>query len=302
MKATFFNLFLAVFLAPLLPGIINRTKAFFAGRKGPPLLQLYFDLFKLWQKRALYSRTVSPLFALAPLIGLIVFLSALCFLPFGRSPSLFSFNGDLVFVAYLFGLARLFMVLAALDTGSSFEGMGASREISFSVFVEPSLFLVFAALAKKTASFSLNGILTVLADLPFWQNPFLLLIFLVLFLILLVENSRLPIDDPNTHLELTMIHEAMILDYTSSDLALIFYTASLKLFFFGALAINLVLPVPSESFWLSEFYYLSGLGLLAVLIGILESVLARFRLKEVFELLLLALCVASFAFLLTLRS
>ena len=149
---------LALLLAPLLSGVINRVKAFFGGRRGVPLFQLYFDLYKLLHKTPVYSRTTTWLFRAGPIAGLAAMLCALALLPFGGRPSFLSFGGDLILLVYLLGLARLAAVLAALDTGSSFEGMGASREVQFAVFAEPAFFLALAALARGGGGLSLAGI------------------------------------------------------------------------------------------------------------------------------------------------
>lgn len=281
------NIIITLILAPLFPGIINKVKAFFAGRKGPPLLQLYFDLFKLIRKKEIYSKTTSIIFRINPIVSLLSLITIVLFLPFGGKDSLFSFSGDIIFIAYLLGLARLFMVIAALDTGSSFEGMGASREVSFAAFVEPTFFLALASLAKKTDSLSLSSIYTKLTNLDL---ALLILIMTLFFILLIVENCRIPIDDPNTHLELTMIHEVMILDYSSKDLALLFYSASLKLWIYGTLLISLFL----KSAWL----YLPCMAALALLVGIIESIMARLKIAQVFTLLLIAFSIGCFAFLL----
>lgn len=292
----FINVIIAFLLAPLFPGIINRTKAIIAGRKGPPLGQLYFDLLKLVKKKAIYSKTTSWIFPFAPIISFVMIAILILFIPFGQEKSVVSFNGDIILIIYLLAIVRLFTVLGAMDTGSSFEGMGASREVSYAVFVEPSIFLIFASLAKKTELLSLSDIYHSVLQEPF-QNfvPFLILIAIVFLIILLVENCRIPIDDPNTHLELTMIHEVMILDYSSANLGLILYTSSLKLWVFAALLASFL--VPTHIGWLREGYFLLSMTLIAVVIGIIESIMARIRLIEVFDLLFLAVAVAAFAFL-----
>ena len=229
--------------APLLLGITNRTKAIFAGRNGPPLFQTYYDLWKLLHKGAVYSRTTTWVFRAGPMIGLASVLVATLFLPFGGCRSPLSFAGDLILFAYLLGLARVFTVLAALDTGSSFEGMGASREVLFSALAEPSLFLALAAVARQTGSLSLSDMHLALSTTAWGHSALLMnLVAVVLLVVLLAENSRIPVDDPNTHLELTMIHEVMVLDHGGPDLAFILYAAALKLWLFGALIVDLVIP------------------------------------------------------------
>ncbi|MBI3987817.1 MAG: NADH-quinone oxidoreductase subunit H, partial [Lentisphaerae bacterium] len=202
------NVGLALVLAPLLAGVINRTKALFAGRRGQPLLQLYRDLFKLLRKGAVYSRTTTWIFRAGPVVGLAAVLTTLLVVPFAGKPAVLAFPGDLVLFAGLLGLMRFVTVLAALDTGSSFEGMGASREVQFSALAEPALFLGLATLARQTGSFSLSDLFMTGHAMPpeFWLVA---AAFLVIFL---CENARIPFDDPNTHLELTMIHEVMVLD------------------------------------------------------------------------------------------
>ena len=229
-------------LSPLLLGVVNRVKAMFAGRTGAPLLQPYHDLRRLLGKQAVYSRTTTWVFRAGPVVGLSAVVAAGLLMSFGGAPALLPFPGDFVLFAYLLGLGRFFTALAALDTGSSFEGMGASREVTFASFAEPALFLCLVVLVRATGSLSLSGMLR--AGLPeIWhtQGPALLLAAVALLAVALAENARIPVDDPNTHLELTMIHEVMILDHGGPDLAFILYGASLKLFLFGAILSRLVL-------------------------------------------------------------
>lgn len=275
-------------LSPLILGVINRTKAFFAGRRGPPLLQPYFDLWKLLRKGAVYSRTTSWVFRAGPLLGLSAVLAVAALVPLGGLPALISFPGDFVLVAYLLGLARFITVLAAMDTGLSFEGMGASREIQFSALAEPALLLGLAALARETGSFSLSGMVGALTAETWGRSgPGLALVAAALLVVALVENARIPADDPNTHLELTMIHEVMVLDHGGPDLALISYGAALKLWLLGALLVGILVPVRSGT-WVDGAAAVAGLVALAVLIGIIESTMARLRLLRVPQLLVAA--------------
>ena len=186
--------FLAVLLlAPLLLGVINRVKAFFAGRRGQPLAQLYFDLYKLFLKTPVYSRTTTWVFRAGPVIGVSALVTALAVLPFAGRRSFLAFDGDFIFLIYLLGLARFATVLAALDTGSAFEGMGASREMQFAVFSEPAFFLGLAALARVTGQTSLAGMFGVLTG-DLWRTaaPVLALLTASFFIVLLAENSRVP--------------------------------------------------------------------------------------------------------------
>jgi formate hydrogenlyase subunit 4 len=293
---------LALALAPLLLGVINRTKALFAGRNGQPLLQLYFDLAKLLRKGAVYSQTTTWIFRLGPTASLTAGLTALALLPMGGAPALLAFPGDLVLFAYLFCLARFVTVLAALDTGSAFEGMGASREVLFSALAEPALFLGLAALVRRTGSFSLSDMFgSVSVDLWTRAGPELLLVAAAIAVVLLAENARIPFDDPNTHLELTMIHEVMVLDHSGPDLAFILYGAAVKLWALGALLMGLFTPVRTGIPWIDGGAFVLGMLLLAVAIGVVESAMARLRLNHVPQLLIGAGALASLALVLTFR-
>jgi formate hydrogenlyase subunit 4 len=298
---TLFHLAVLVAVPPLLLGVVNRTKAIFAGRVGPPLLQPYHDLAKLLRKGAVYSRTTTWVFRAGPVVGLAAIASAGLLLGMGGAPAAISFAGDFVLFAYLLGLARFATALAALDTGSAFEGMGAAREVTFASLAEPALFLCLLVLARATGSLSLSGMLG--ADLPgAWGGaaPALLLAAISLFVIALTENSRIPVDDPNTHLELTMIHEVMVLDHGGPDLAFILYGASLKLFLFGAILSRLVLGGTGSPV-LSEVLFLAGLLLFAVGVGVVESVMARLRMIRVPQLLVGASVLSAFALVLLVR-
>ncbi len=294
--------FLALLLSPLLFGVINRTKAFFAGRRGAPLLQLYYDIFKLLRKGAAYSVSTTWVFVAGPLAGFSAILVASMLVPFAGQPALIAFDGDIVLFMYLLGLARFFTVLAALDTASSFEGMGASREVQFAVFAEPAFFLSVATLARLSGSASLSGIL---AGQIFYswvsQGPLICLILGALFIVLLAENARIPVDDPNTHLELTMIHEVMVLDHGGVDLAFILYGATVKFWILGAVLTGIVLGagVPGGGMALPVFV-LSMLAL-AVLVGVVESTLARLRLFKVPHFLIIASALSMVGFILALR-
>ena len=300
--APLIHMLLALVFAPLLFGIINRTKAFFAGRRGQPLFQTYHDLWKLLRKGAVYSRTTTWVFRAGPIIGLAAVVMAITLVPFGNAPALVAFPGDLVLFAYLLGLMRFFTVIAALDTGSSFEGMGASREVQLSALAEPALFLGLAATARRIGSISLSGIFEKISP-DTWQTAglALALVAVALFVVLLCENARIPVDDPNTHLELTMIHEVMVLDHGGPDLAFILYGASLKLWTLGALLIGIVVPIHSGNGWLDAAAFLGGMLALAVVVGIVESTMARLRLVRVPQLLVGAGVFAALALILVLR-
>jgi formate hydrogenlyase subunit 4 len=294
-------LLLALVLSPLLFGVINRTKAFLAGRRGQPLLQIYFDLWKLLRKGAVYSRTTTWLFRAGPMVGLAAALIAATLVPLGNFPALIAFPADFLLFAGLLGLMRFFTVVAALDTGSSFEGMGASREVFFSALTEPALFVVLATLARQTGQLSLSTMFEPVSGADWLRaGPVLALVVIALMIVLLAENARIPVDDPNTHLELTMIHEVMVLDHGGPDFAFILYSAALKLWLFAALVVGIVLPA-TDNAWLNLLLALGGMFGLAVVIGVIESVMARLRLLVVPQLLVGAGAVATVALILTLR-
>lgn len=298
------HLGLGLALAPLLPGIINRVKAVFAGRRGKPLAQLYFDLAKLLRKGAVYSETSTWVFRAGPVIGLAACVAALAMIPFAGVDALVAFPGDAFLFAYLLGLARFFTMLAALDTGSSFEGMGAAREALFSALAEPALILAFLVFINRSGPGSLS--LSTMLEFPSnmdWSlhGPALMLIATALFLVLLSENSRIPFDDPNTHLELTMIHEVMVLDHSGPDLAFILYGASLKLWIFAALLVNAVAPWGLSGGWTNGAAALGCVFLVAVAVGVMESIMARYRMPQVPKALTVAGALALLALVLIWR-
>ena len=283
---------LAILLAPLLQGLINRTKALMAGRCGAPLAQPYFDLLRLIRKGAVISPTTTRIFGLAPAAGLALTLVAALMLPFGNQPATLSFAGDFILLCYLLGCARFLTVLAALDTGSSFEGLGASREMLLGALAEPAIFLALGAAAYQSSSLSLSGMNRhLIAGL----SPAMLLSLSAIALVLLAENSRLPVDDPTTHLELTMIHEVMVLDHSGPDLALIEYAASLKLWIFIGLFMSLALGGLTLPTWLGLIVWLIATALAGLAIGLLESTLARLSLKRLPYFMAVAIALGAFS-------
>ncbi|MBN2590044.1 MAG: NADH-quinone oxidoreductase subunit H [Sedimentisphaerales bacterium] len=296
------NMIIALAAAPFLLGIINRTKAKFAGRTGQPLLQLYYDIWKLLRKGAVYSKTTSWIFRTGPVIGLSVVLIGSMIIPFGGLPTIISFNGDLILFAYLLGLSRFFTVLMAMDTGSSFEGMGASREVTFSALSEPALLIGLAAVAKYTGYISLSQMFSSL-NLSIWLNtgPVFVLVGFAILIVFLTENSRIPIDDPNTHLELTMIHEVMILDHSGPDLGMILYSSAVKMWLLGSILIGIIMPIHSGNLLLDVPVTILFMILLAVIVGIIESSMARLKLLHVPQLLVGATILSILALVLILR-
>jgi formate hydrogenlyase subunit 4 len=287
---------------PLLLGVVGRVKARAAGRQGPPLLQPWRDLIRLTRKGAVYSRTTTWVFRAGPVIGLAAVLAAGLLLPLGAPAAAVSFAGDFALLAALLGLARFATVVAALDTGSSFEGMGAAREVTFSALAEPALFLGLVALVRSTGGLDLTHLLgDGLAAAWHTDGPALLLVALSIFVVALAENARIPVDDPATHLELTMIHEVMVLDHSGPDLALIQYGAALKLYLFGALVVQLALGGHVADPLAGLAAFAAGQLLFAALLGLVESTMARLRLVRVPQLLVGASVLSGFALVLLLR-
>ncbi len=295
-------LLLVLVISPALPGIATKTKSWLTGRQGAPVLQLYFDLAKLLRKDSVYSTTTTWVFRAGPVVVLGAILVAALFLPLDGRVAPLRFEGDLVAFAALFALARFALVLAGLDTGSSFEGMGASREVTFATFAEPVLFLCFTALVLVTGQLSLSGMLgaPLLSAWPHAAAP-LTLVGMSLFVLLLAENSRVPVDDPMTHLELTMIHEVIVLDHSGPDLAVILYASAVKLGLFSALLVCVMVPRAGLSEPVSAVVLLLGLGATAIGVGIVESTMARLRLTRVPQLLVGAGAMALFGIILLLR-
>jgi formate hydrogenlyase subunit 4 len=280
-----------VLLAPLLPGIINRVKSWVAGRRGPPVLQLYFDLARLWRKGVVLSTAVSPVHVIGPAMAWIAVIGAALLLPVGPAGASLSFRGDAVLFVYLLAFARFCIALAALDTGSAFEGMGVAREVSYAVLAEAALIAALLTLCVQTGSVSLATMLAPAAGAG------AALLAGGLFGVLLAENCRVPFDDPNTHLELTMIHEVMVLDHSGPPLAAILHGASLKLLLFAVLLTEAVLPLGKLSMMQACGALVAAVLVIAVLIGLVESLLARLALRRVPLLLTTSFLLCLFALL-----
>lgn len=288
--------------APAVPGIATKTKSLLTGRRGPPVLQLYADLWKLLRKASVYSRTTTWLFRAGAVVVLVSLVAAALFLPLDGREAPARFVGDVAAFAGLLALGRFALLLAGLDTGSSFEGLGASREVTIASFAEPTLFLCFIALVLATGDLSLSGMLgTPLAAAWPHAGASLSLVGVGLFVLLLAENSRVPVDDPATHLELTMIHEVIVLDHSGPDLALILYGSALKLSLFGVLVVSVFVPRSQFSAAAALGLLFAGLAVVAVAVGVVESVMARLRLARVPQLLVGAAALALFATILQLR-
>lgn len=269
---------LIVIAAVFFTGIIIRTKSLASGRKGPGILQPVFDVVRLFKKGAVYSETTSIIFQLAPTIYFASIVMAILVIPFGQEKGLISFNGDFVFFAYVLALGKFFSIIAAMDTGSSFEGMGASREALYSMFAEPAFFILMGSLSLLSGYTSFYEIFTALHLGSQISYALAILATFVLIMIAMVESSRMPIDDPKTHLELTMIHEVMILDNSGFDLGLILTAGYLKFAMYGALVVNLFIGSIPVQYAIPSFFIIQFL--MAVFIGLIESFMARFRMSH----------------------
>jgi formate hydrogenlyase subunit 4 len=296
------HIVIALGLPPLLLGVIAKTKAWFAGRSGPPVLQPYYDLIKLFQKGSVFSTTTTWVFRAGPVIGLVTAGIAVLLVPMTSSAAPVSFTGDMILLAYLLGLGRFFTASAALDTGSAFEGMGAAREVTFACLAEPAFLMGLVVLAKLSGSLQLGGMLgSSLASQWSVASASLAMVLLSWFIILLAENSRIPFDDPNTHLELTMIHEVMVLDHSGPAFGMILYGAALKLFVFITLVVRLAFPQATGSLWIDWPVFVAAMLMVAVAIGVVESVMARLKMTHVPVLLLAACLLSGFGIVLLVR-
>jgi len=278
-------------LAPLLPGLINRVKAWVAGRRGPPVLQLYYDLARLWRKGVVLSTLASPGFVAGPAVAWVAVLGAALLLPLGPLGTSLSFRGDVILLVYLLALARFCTAWAALETGSAFEGMGAAREVSYAVLTEAAVITAVLALSLRSGSVGLG---TMLASSAGTGS---VLLAAGLFTVLLAENCRVPFDDPNTHLELTMIHEVMVLDHSGPPLAVVLHGASMKLLIFAVLLVEAVLPFGEWSGVVAAAALIGGVAMVGVGVGLVESLLARYAFKRVPLLLTTAFLLCLFALL-----
>lgn len=294
---------IALLLAPVLPGVILKVKALFAGKTGPPLLIRWYTLIKLLRKGSVYSDSTGFVFRLGPVAGCATALLALLFFPFAGLPPLLSFTGDIIVVLYALGLGRFCTVLAALDTASPFEGMGAAREVFFASLAEIGLFVVLILFHRMGGGLSLAGWFAgpQAISLAGTQGALLLLVVVALFLLLLAENSRVPVDDPATHLELTMIHEVMILDHSGPDLALIEFGAHCRLLFSACLVASLLRPTLAAGPLANGLVFVGLLVLVYAAVGVTESITARLRMNLVPKFILTSFALVFFAIILTME-
>lgn len=267
-------LLLAILCAVFFPGIIVRVKSILSGRKGPGILQPWKNIYILLKKGSVYSKTTSFIFQIAPLLYFSTIICAMLLLPFPGQNQIIGFEGDFVFFAYLLGLGKLFFIISAMDTGSSFEGMGANREALYSLLVEPAFFILVGTLSLFTGYTSMSQLFTGLSNFGDYYYIFNVITVYVLMGIVMIENSRMPVDDPKTHLELTMVHEVMILDNSGFDLALIQIASILKFLLYGTLIANCIIPSQWGLFEQAALFILIQI-IFASTIGWFESFRAR---------------------------
>ncbi|MFA5328804.1 MAG: NADH-quinone oxidoreductase subunit H [Prolixibacteraceae bacterium] len=272
------SLILIVIAAIFFTGVINRVKSIASGRKGPGIFQPVKDVLRLFKKGVVYSETTSFVFQIAPTIYFSSVVMAMLVVPFGQSKGVISFEGDFIFFAYVLALGKFFNIISAMDTGSSFEGMGASREALYSMFAEPAFFILMGSLALLTGFTSFHEMFAALHISSYISYALAILGTFVLMMVSMIENSRMPIDDPKTHLELTMVHEVMILDNSGFDLGLILTAGYLKFALYGALVVNLFIGVFPYQYSIPMFFVIQLV--LASGVGLIESFMARFRMSH----------------------
>ncbi len=285
MIGTIANILFIILFPLFFTGCINRTKSFWGGRQGPSLFQPYRDFVKLLKKGAVISRTTSFIFAMAPSVTAASVVSAALFVPLLGKTSFMSFDIDFVLFAYMLAAGKFFTIIGAMDTGSSFEGMGASREAAFSALVEPGFFIILGSLAFIVNASSFSEIMNLSSVSPDLRIIITVLSSIALFIMLLAEGCRVPVDDPNTHLELTMIHEVMVLDNSGPDLAFIMYASALKMVLIGSLIANIIIPADLHPL-ISAAAFISIHLTIAALIGTIESLLARLRMTHIPQFIL----------------
>lgn len=272
------SIFLILLTSLFFSGIILRTKSIASGRKGPGIMQPVKDVIRLFKKGSIYSETTSVIFRIAPVIYFSSVLMACLVIPIGPYKGIVSFDGDFIFFAYLLALGKFFSIIAAMDTGSSFEGMGASREALYSMFAEPAFFILigsFALLTGNTSFYKIFSTLHLGSSITYMIGG---LAAFVILMISMIENSRMPVDDPKTHLELTMVHEVMVLDNSGFDLGLILSAGYLKFAMYGAIIADFFLGALTFEWAIPLFLAIQIL--FAVMVGLIESFMARFRMSH----------------------
>jgi formate hydrogenlyase subunit 4 len=306
LAVNFAQVLLLVLAAPALRGLIARLKAQIQRRQGASILRPYVDLLKLFRKEDLIPATASPIFRIAPVVGFATAVIAAAFIPVLSASSLFEVRTDFFIFVYLLALGRFFVSLGALDGGSSFGGLGGSREALVSVLAEAPLLLALTALAVLSRTLSIAEIARWTVQQNFFElSPVHLLAFAALAIVAVAETGRMPVDNPTTHLELTMLHEAMVLEYSGPSLALIEWAQAIKLHVIAGLLIALFLPwglsttLTAGSMALGLLLYCVKVVLLAAAIALVESSVAKLRMYAVPDFLRVASALAILAVIFT---
>jgi formate hydrogenlyase subunit 4 len=291
------NTFLVLLISPPLISFINKVKAFTQGRKGPSLFQTYYNLAKLLKKETIYSRNSSWIMRATPYVNIAALLVASLFVPLVFIPQPIDTVGNIILFIYLLALAKFFMALSGLDAGSTFGGMGSSREMAISALIEPVAIVVFAALAFAFKTLNVPDMFRgALANASL--DPVLILISISLFVVIIVESARIPVDNPETHLELTMVHEAMILEQSGKNLAMMELSSAMKQILLMTLLINILVPwglttdFSAPSLLVSLALFIVKIVVLAVIIGLFESACVKSRLFRLPTLFTIALFLA----------
>ena len=279
------QLIVIILLAPLVGGVIKKVKAFSQKRKGAPVLQMYYDLYKLIQKESVVSETSSWVYKATPYIVFSTAAAGALLVPVTTLLPAAPFSGDIILLFYLLALGRFFMCLSALDTGSTFGGMGSSREAMISSLIEPSVLVsvfTIGLIAGSTSIYNMMAAMKLIGNPLF--HPVFMMTFLAMIIIILAETSRIPVDDPATHLELTMVHEAMLLEYSGRHLALMEYGAAIKQLILITLLVNLFLPMDqlipltgAAAVFFSIILYIVRVIIIAIIIAIAEVSTVKFR-------------------------
>ncbi len=276
------NLIIVLFVPFLMLGVIKKTKAFWGGRYGAPVLQPLYDFVKLMKKDFVISKTTSGIFRITPVIVIASALFAALFVPLASSSAIINIPAGFIIFAYILGLSKFFSLIGAMDTGSSFEGMGASREACFTTIVEPAFFMLLASIMALSGNYTFDALSKIIENSGNYGILICIFALIALFIMILTEGSRVPVDDPATHLELTMIHEVMILDNSAADLALITWASGIKMLLLSSLIAAIVIPQGLPQ-WIAVLAYLALMFIISVIIGTIESATARIRMSHVFE-------------------
>ena len=282
-------------LAPLLTGIIRKTKARTQKRIGASILQPYYDILKLVRKDQVVSDQTSWIFRACPWVNFAVMATAAFFIPVFLVYTPFGLVGDLLLVVGLFALGRFFTMLAGLDVASSFGGLGSSREMMISALLEPALFLSIFVVAITYGGTNLSTLIGASSNSSFLPHPQIIFAAIGLFIVILGETGRLPFDNPATHLELTVVHETMILEYSGKSLALMEWSQSIKQIILFTLMINIVVPWGiSSSILLSSLAvgfltFIGKISLFGIFVAFLESSVAKWRLFRIPDLIAIAI-------------